>query len=88
MGATKTETRDRLAGDDELAAVLPADKPARYEQGYLLLLNSIILSLAMFSSANGYDGSLINGLQALSQWNVFLDHVVRSLSSATHQESI
>jgi hypothetical protein len=70
----KTESRDRPTGEDELAAVIPVDGPSWYKQRHLLRLNSIILSLVMFSSANGYDGSLMNGLQALDQWNTFLDN--------------
>jgi MFS family permease len=37
-------------------------------------LNYIIISLVLFSSANGYDGSLMNGLQALNEWNRFMDY--------------
>ncbi|KAF7594593.1 hypothetical protein BBP40_008860 [Aspergillus hancockii] len=74
MEGLKIESRDGLAGEDELVAVLPALGPSWYKQGHLLRLNLIILSLVMFSSANGYDGSLMNGLQALDQWNIFLHH--------------
>ncbi|KAE8373999.1 general substrate transporter [Aspergillus bertholletiae] len=74
MGTTKADNPNKPAGEEELAAFLPADGPAWYKQGHLLRLNAIILALVMFSSANGYDGSLMNGLQALDQWNVFLDH--------------
>ncbi|KAB8273864.1 general substrate transporter [Aspergillus minisclerotigenes] len=74
MGTTKAESTNKPAGEEELAAVLPTEGPAWYRQGHLLRLNSIILALVMFSSANGYDGSLMNGLQALDQWNNFLDY--------------
>ncbi|KAL1636199.1 hypothetical protein SLS58_009893 [Diplodia intermedia] len=56
----------------ELAAVLPADQPPWYRQRNLLRLNFCLISLILFSSANGYDGSLMNGLQALPQWNAFM----------------
>ncbi|KAE8312780.1 general substrate transporter [Aspergillus transmontanensis] len=74
MGTTKADSTNKPAGEEELAAVLPAEGPAWYRQGHLLRLNSIILALVMFSSANGYDGSLMNGLQALDQWNNFLNY--------------
>ncbi|GAB1198743.1 general substrate transporter [Aspergillus pseudonomiae] len=74
MGTTKADNTNKPAGEEELAAVLPADRPAWYKESHLLRLNLIILSLVMFSSANGYDGSLMNGLQALDQWNSFLDY--------------
>ncbi|KKY28048.1 putative sugar transporter [Diplodia seriata] len=56
----------------ELAAVLPADQPPWYRRRNLLRLNFCLISLILFSSANGYDGSLMNGLQALPQWNAFM----------------
>ncbi|RSL80985.1 hypothetical protein CEP51_006162 [Fusarium floridanum] len=57
---------------DELAAVLPDDGPW-YKQKHLVKLNFSILLLIMFSSSNGYDGSLMNGLLALPQWHSFMD---------------
>ncbi|KAJ8114437.1 hypothetical protein OPT61_g3684 [Boeremia exigua] len=59
--------------NNELAAVLPDDKPW-YTKSHLVKLHFCILSLTMFSSANGYDGSLMNGLQALPQWVTFMDN--------------
>ncbi|KAJ5248843.1 Major facilitator superfamily domain general substrate transporter, partial [Penicillium chermesinum] len=59
---------------DSLAAVLPRNAPPWYRQKRLLRLNLIIISLVMYSSANGYDGSLMNGLQALDQWKSFMDN--------------
>ncbi|KAF2036550.1 general substrate transporter [Setomelanomma holmii] len=58
--------------NDELIAVLPDNKPW-YTKAHLIKLHFCIGSLVFFSSANGYDGSLMNGLQALSQWNTFMD---------------
>jgi len=40
----------------------------------LLKLNAIILSLLMYSGTIGYDGSMMNGLQSLEQWQVFMDY--------------
>lgn len=54
----------------ELAAVLP--EGPWYKRSYLIRLNFSLVSLVLFSSANGYDGSLMNSLQALSQWQEFM----------------
>jgi hypothetical protein len=58
--------------DNELRAVLQNDSKPWYRQSHLLGLNFCILSCLLFSSANGYDASLMNGLLALSQWNSFM----------------
>ncbi|EKG10305.1 Sugar/inositol transporter [Macrophomina phaseolina MS6] len=60
--------------DHELAAVLPKDNRPWWKQRHLLKLNLSIGSVLMFSSANGFDGTLMNSLQALTQWNDFMDH--------------
>ncbi|KAK7423429.1 hypothetical protein QQZ08_009107 [Neonectria magnoliae] len=41
---------------------------------HLLLLNLILLVPLLSSSAVGYDGSMMNGLQALPQWRNFLNN--------------
>ncbi|KAL1590877.1 hypothetical protein WHR41_00150 [Cladosporium halotolerans] len=71
MGSDNGATRKAVG--DELLAVLPQGGPAWYRQAHLLRLNFVVLSLVMFSSASGYDGSLMNGLQALQQWRDFMD---------------
>ena len=58
----------------ELASVLPQDGQPWYKKGHIVKLSYIILSLVLFSSSNGYDGSLMNGLQALPIWNTFMDN--------------
>ncbi|PYH68538.1 sugar transporter [Aspergillus vadensis CBS 113365] len=73
MGISKADTSSKHAGEDHLAAVLPSG-PAWYKQPHLVRLNLIILSLVMFSSANGFDGSLMNGLEALDQWKSFMNN--------------
>ncbi|GAQ44211.1 hypothetical protein AtubIFM56815_006903 [Aspergillus tubingensis] len=73
MGISKADTSSKHAGEDHLAAVLPSG-PAWYKQPHLMRLNLIILSLVMFSSANGFDGSLMNGLEALDQWKTFMNN--------------
>ncbi|KAF4536491.1 Sugar transporter [Lasiodiplodia theobromae] len=74
---TTTSTKGAAAAildSSPLAAVLPSDLPPWYRRRNLLRLNFCLLSLILFSSANGYDGSLMNGLQALPQWNAFMRH--------------
>jgi hypothetical protein len=56
----------------ELAAVLPDDNVAWYRKKHFLRLNASIFCLIIVSSANGYDGSMMNGLQALPQWQEFM----------------
>lgn len=63
----------RSVGAD-LLSVLPENDAPWYRQKELLKLNVYIISLAMSSSASGYDGSMMNGLQALKQWQEFMDH--------------
>ncbi|OJJ95040.1 hypothetical protein ASPACDRAFT_127506 [Aspergillus aculeatus ATCC 16872] len=74
MGSSKEDISEKPTAGDELAAVLPAGDRPWYRQGHLLRLNLIILSLVMFSSANGFDGSLMNGLEALDQWKSFMNN--------------
>ncbi|KAL4968903.1 uncharacterized protein BDV14DRAFT_166932 [Aspergillus stella-maris] len=49
----------------ELARVLPDDNIPWYQKRYLLRLNFSLLSLFLLSASDGYDGTLMNGLQAL-----------------------
>ncbi|KAH7025701.1 general substrate transporter [Microdochium trichocladiopsis] len=56
----------------QLATVLPSDGRPWYRKGHLVRLNVHVLSLIMLCSANGYDGTLMNGLQALPRWNEFM----------------
>ncbi|KAH6692488.1 sugar transporter [Plectosphaerella plurivora] len=57
---------------DDLAQVLPDNGPW-YKQRHLLLLNFYAFSICLTTAANGYDGSLMNGLMALPQWHEFMD---------------
>ncbi|KXJ87182.1 general substrate transporter [Microdochium bolleyi] len=71
MGASdNTKAEDTVA--HQLASVLPDDGKPWYRKAHLVRLNYIVLSLVLLSSANGYDGSLMNGLQALPSWNEFM----------------
>ncbi|KAF5709079.1 hexose transporter [Fusarium mundagurra] len=72
MGAKEAPVRANNTVDYQLGSIVPSDKPW-YCQTHLLRLNFIIFSLVLLSSANGYDGSLMNGLQALPKWNAFMN---------------
>ncbi|KFZ20350.1 hypothetical protein V502_03221 [Pseudogymnoascus sp. VKM F-4520 (FW-2644)] len=65
--------RNMIVGDG-LALTLPQDQRPWYKVPHLLKLNAIILSLLMYSGTVGYDGSMMNGLQSLGQWHVFMDY--------------
>ncbi|KAL1845006.1 hypothetical protein VTK73DRAFT_1348 [Phialemonium thermophilum] len=74
--ATTTEQKkSRVAAfvGEGLAQVLPDDGIPWYRHSHLLLLNYYLFSLTLLSAANGYDGTLMNGLQALTQWKDFMD---------------
>lgn len=73
MWTNKVDTANATGSADPLLAVLPQNAKPWYRQKHLLRLNFIIVSLVLFSSANGYDGSLMNGLEALEQWKSFMD---------------
>ncbi|KAK4560363.1 hypothetical protein LTR86_005559 [Recurvomyces mirabilis] len=51
-----------------LAEVLPATDKWWFQQSHLLRLNLLLVIPLLSSSVAGYDGSLMNGLQALHQW--------------------
>lgn len=68
-----TSLRQEAAAGPVATATASLSKPW-YKQRHLLQLNLCILSVLQLSSTNGYDGSLLNGLQALPQWQVFMNH--------------
>ncbi|KAG6820918.1 hypothetical protein H0H93_009692 [Arthromyces matolae] len=45
-----------------------------YNNKRIILLNAWIVLLLITSSTNGYDGSMMNGLQSLSQWESFFNN--------------
>ncbi|KAI8943380.1 hypothetical protein NX059_001395 [Plenodomus lindquistii] len=53
---------------EALAEVLPQTNKPWYRVPYLLRLNLLLLMPLMSSAVAGYDGSLMNGLQALPSW--------------------
>ncbi|KAJ5371234.1 sugar transporter [Penicillium cataractarum] len=91
LGNTKISHR-KAVGED-LARVLPDDGIPWWKKRHLLFLNYCAISMAMLSAANRYDGTLMNGLMSLPQWNEFMDHptgawlgfinAIQSLSQAT-----
>ncbi|PPQ71576.1 hypothetical protein CVT24_006431 [Panaeolus cyanescens] len=64
-------------------AIASADRPGYdhlinrtvpwYKNSRILLLNFWICLLLLTSSTNGYDGSMMNGLQVLDQWNRYFN---------------
>lgn len=72
---TKTVGNDNNNDDDGNQSVTSHSLPLPwYRQRHLLTLNLYILSILQLSSTNGYDGSLLNSLQALPQWQSFMRH--------------
>ncbi|KAF5614059.1 hexose transporter [Fusarium tjaetaba] len=74
MGVQDVQIKGANSVAQHLAGVLPSDGKPWYRQTHLIKLNFIVLSLVLFSSANGYDGSMMGGLLALPKWNTFMDH--------------
>ncbi|KAJ5664697.1 hypothetical protein N7462_011510 [Penicillium macrosclerotiorum] len=56
-----------------LQNVLPKTDKAWYRHRHLLLLNLGMIVPYLSSTTNGYDGSMLNGLQSMSQWQHFFD---------------
>ncbi|KAL4943967.1 hypothetical protein BDV06DRAFT_234082 [Aspergillus oleicola] len=61
----------KTSGHGQLAATSP--KVSWWKSPQLRRLNFCIASLIFFSSSNGFDGSLVNGLQSLDSWMGFMD---------------
>lgn len=60
--------KDARVVGEALAEVLPQTNKPWYRVPYLLKLNMLLLMPLMSSAVAGYDGSLMNGLQALPSW--------------------
>jgi hypothetical protein len=54
--------------------LLPQDDRPWYRVPHLLKLNLLIGCALQYSSATGYDGSMMNGLLALTDWHTFMDY--------------
>lgn len=57
-----------------LDSVLPRTGKPWYKSRHLLLLNLGMIVPYLSSTTNGYDGSMLNGLQSMSQWQDFFGH--------------
>ena len=65
-------TAERIGA--ELAAVLPAENRGWWKHRHLRWLNFYVFCTMLLSAANGYDGSMMTGLQSLEQWQTFMGH--------------
>ncbi|KAF6837133.1 sugar transporter [Colletotrichum plurivorum] len=74
FGKPKTTSAKSRGISPELEAVLPYGDIPWYKQRHLVWLNFYCIFLALLCAANGYDGSMMNGLLALPQWFEFMDH--------------
>lgn len=57
--------------ESSLQNLLLANGKPWYKQRHLLLLNLAMIIPYLSSTTNGYDGSMLNGLQSMSQWQQF-----------------
>lgn len=66
--------KDAKIVGEALAAVLPQHDKPWYRISHLLRLNLLLLIPLMSSAIAGYDGSMMNGLQALPSWKRDFNH--------------
>ncbi|PIB02455.1 Lactose permease [Cercospora beticola] len=71
--------KDELIVGKALAEVLPKTDKYWFQVPHLLKLNLILLVPLISSSVAGYDGSLMNGLQALPQWREYFGNPTGAL---------
>lgn len=57
--------------DWDINKVLPTDGERWYRKRHLLMLNLLMVIPYCSSTTNGYDGSMLNGLQSMNQWQEF-----------------
>ena len=55
-------------------SLLPPDDQPWYRKRHLVKLNLLLIVPLLSSDVNGYDGSMLNGLQSMSQWQNSLGH--------------
>ncbi|GKZ76196.1 hypothetical protein AnigIFM56816_005172 [Aspergillus niger] len=72
-------TRESNIVGGSLAAALPVTDKYWFQQPHLLQLNLVLLIPLLSSSTFGYDGSLMNGLQSLEQWQTYFNNPTGSL---------
>ncbi|KAK7428069.1 hypothetical protein QQZ08_005501 [Neonectria magnoliae] len=73
-GKSKGDATRRAAVGEDLARVLPDDGVPWYKKKHLVWLNYYAISMGLLAAANGYDGSMMNGLMALPQWDSYMGH--------------
>ncbi|KAL1606713.1 hypothetical protein SLS60_004120 [Paraconiothyrium brasiliense] len=71
---SKSNAKQHRSVGEDLARVLPNGDTPWYKKPHLLYLNYLSVSMGLLAAATGYDGSMMNGLQALPQWTEFMDH--------------
>ncbi|OZJ03972.1 hypothetical protein BZG36_03256 [Bifiguratus adelaidae] len=74
VGTEKQQDLNRTKARRTLQDVLPAHPQPWYMSRHLLLLNSLMIIPYLSSTNNGYDGSMLNGLQSMTQWQTFFNH--------------
>lgn len=58
---------------EDLASIL-AGRHIRWFQGHYLRLTMICILILITSMTNGYDGSMMNGLQSVTNWQEYFNH--------------
>ncbi|KAL4866022.1 hypothetical protein BDV12DRAFT_140121 [Aspergillus spectabilis] len=71
--------KDQDIVGEALAAVLPQNGRPWFRVPHLLQLNLILLIPLLSSAVAGYDGSLMNGLQPLTQWKDYFGNPTGSI---------
>ncbi|KAL4938253.1 hypothetical protein BDV06DRAFT_232012 [Aspergillus oleicola] len=71
--------KDQDIVGEALASVLPQHDKLWFRIPHLLKLNLILLIPLLSSAVAGYDGSLMNGLQSISQWKNYFDNPTGSI---------
>ncbi|KAH7116507.1 sugar transporter [Dactylonectria estremocensis] len=74
LSRVRTQSKAKHATGEDLARVLPEDGIPWHKKSHLVWLCYYGISLSLLTAANGYDGSLMNGLLALPQWVEFMDN--------------
>ncbi|KAH3670389.1 hypothetical protein OGAPHI_000904 [Ogataea philodendri] len=59
---------------EKISAVLPQDDRKWYQRPNLRKLNFLIMNFILYAAAIGYDSALTNAVQALPQWQEFMDN--------------
>ncbi|CAK7225596.1 hypothetical protein SBRCBS47491_005942 [Sporothrix bragantina] len=57
-----------------IADVIPKDRKPWWRDMRLMHLNFLLLSALLTQTASGFDSSMINGMQSLTQWATFFGH--------------